>query len=57
MIHFAYLAAFALFVSVAFGAMSTGTSIERVRYGIKTFFQFLIVSLVLAWILYFIPWN
>jgi len=57
MIHFAYLAAFAFFVSVAFGAMSTGTSMERVRYGIKTFFQFIIVSLVLAWILYFIPWN
>jgi hypothetical protein len=57
MIHFAYLAGFAFFVSVAFGAFSTGTSMERVRYGIKTFFQFLIVSLVLAWIFYFIPWN
>jgi hypothetical protein len=57
MMHFAYLALFAFFVSVAFGAFSSGTSVERVRYGIKTFFQFLIVSLVLAWILYFIPWN
>ena len=57
MIHFAYLTAFALFVSVAFGAMSTGTSMERVKYGVKTFFQFIVVSLVLAWILYFIPWN
>jgi hypothetical protein len=57
MIHFAYLAAFAFFVSVAFGAMSTGSSMERIRYGIKTFLQFMIVSLVLAWILYFIPWN
>jgi len=57
MIHFACLAAFAIFVSVAFGAMSTGTSIERLKYGLKTFFQFIIVSLVLAWILYFIPGN
>lgn len=57
MIHFAYLSAFAFFVSVAFGAMSTGTSVERLKYGVKTFFQFIIVSLVLAWILYFIPGN
>jgi hypothetical protein len=56
MIHFLYLTAFAAIVSTAFGALSTGTSRERMFYGLKTFGQFMVVSLVLAWILYFIPW-
>ncbi|MFN6963392.1 MAG: hypothetical protein ACK4S4_06455 [Pyrinomonadaceae bacterium] len=55
MIHFAYLLGFGLFVSVVFAAISGGTTRDRVVYGIKTFFQFVIVSLVLAWVLYFIP--
>lgn len=56
MIHFIYLTLFAAIVSTAFGALSTGTSRERILYGTKTFLQFMVVSLVLAWILYFIPW-
>jgi hypothetical protein len=56
MIHFLYLIAFAFFVSVAFGAFSNGTNRERTLYGLKTFGEFVVVSLVLAWILYFIPW-
>ena len=56
MIHFLYLIAFAFFVSIAFWAFSDGTNRERILYGLKTFAQFVIVSLVLAWILYFIPW-
>ena len=55
MIHFIYLTAFAALVSTAFGALSTGTTRERVIYGGKTFLQFLVISLILAWILYFIP--
>jgi hypothetical protein len=55
MIHFLYLAAFAFFVSIVFGAYSDGTSRERIRYAAKTFVQFILVSLVLAWVLYFIP--
>ncbi len=55
MIHFLYLVGFALFVSVAFGALSDGTSRERIIYSIKTFVQFIVISLVLAWIFYFIP--
>ena len=55
MIHFIYLLLFAFFVSVAFGVFSTGTTKERVWYGGKTFLQFMVISLVLAWILYFIP--
>lgn len=56
MIHFIYLVGFAFFVSVAFGAFSSGKTRERVIYGAKTFAQFVVVSLVLAWILYFVPW-
>lgn len=57
MTHFLYLVGFALLVSVAFGVFATGTTRERVIYGGKSFLQFVIVSLVLAWILYFIPWK
>jgi hypothetical protein len=56
MIHFLYLVGFALFVSVAFAAFSDGTPRERFLYGLKNFAQFVLVSLVLAWVLYFVPW-
>ena len=56
MIHFLYLVTFAFFVSIAFAAFSSGTNKERILYGVKTFFQFVLVSLALAWLLYFIPW-
>ncbi len=56
MIHFIYLVVFALLVSVAFGTFADGTNRERVMYAGKTFVQFVIVSLALAWLLYFIPW-
>ena len=56
MIHFIYLIGFALFVSIVFGALASGSSKERMIYGLKTFAQFVVVSLVLGWILRFIPW-
>lgn len=56
MIHFAYLFAFALFVAIAFGVFANGTNRERIKYGVKIFAQFVIISLVLAWVFYFIPW-
>ncbi|CAN5381315.1 hypothetical protein BH10ACI3_BH10ACI3_12550 [soil metagenome] len=56
MIHFLYLVGFGLFVSIAFATFSNGTIKDRVLYGVKTFAQFVLVSLVLAWLLYFIPW-
>lgn len=55
MIHFLYLLAFAFFVSVIFGILADGTARQRLWYVGKTFLQFLLVSLVLAWVLYFIP--
>ncbi len=56
MIHFLYLIGFATFVAIAFGVFSRGTVKDRVLYGLKSFAQFVLVSLVLAWILYFVPW-
>ena len=55
MIHFLYLVGFAFFVSLAFGVFSMGDAKDKIIYGLKIFAQFLIVSLILAWILYFIP--
>ncbi len=54
MIHFLYLIGFAFFVSVAFGVFVNGNSKERIIYGVKIFFQFLLISLVLGWIFYLI---
>jgi hypothetical protein len=56
MIHFSYLFTFALLVSIAFGVFAKGSAKERVVYGLKLFAQFVVISLVLAWIFYFIPW-
>ena len=47
---------FAALASVVFGAMAKDTPRERALYGLKVFCEFLIFGLVLAWILYFIPW-
>lgn len=55
MIHFVYLTLFAFFISVAFGVYANGTSKERIIYAAKSFVQFMVISLVLGWILYFIP--
>lgn len=56
MIHFLYLIGFAFFVAIAFGVFATGSNREKTVYGLKIFGQFLVVSLVLAWIFYFLPW-
>lgn len=56
MIHFLYLVGFAFFVAVAFGVFASGELKEKIVYAVKVFAQFLVVSLVLAWVFYFIPW-
>jgi hypothetical protein len=56
MIHFLYLVGFGLFVSAAWAAMSAGTPRDRLVSGVKTFVQFVGISLIIAWLLYFIPW-
>ncbi len=57
MIHFLYLVGFAMFVAIIFGAISNGDSKQKFLYGLKSFAQFLLISLALAWVFYFIPWK
>lgn len=46
---------FAALASIVFGAMTKDNSRERFIYGVKVFAEFMVIGLVLAWILYFIP--
>ncbi len=57
MTHFLYLVGFALFVSIVFAVFLDAGLKERVQYGVKTFLQFVGISLLIAWVLYFIPWR
>ena len=56
MIHFLYLVGFGALISIVFGAISNGPHKDKLWYGTKTFLQFVGVSLLIAWVLYFIPW-
>jgi hypothetical protein len=56
MIHFLYLVGYAFFVAALFGVFATGDLKEKILYGLKIFAQFIVISLVLAWIFYFLPW-
>lgn len=56
MTHFLYLIGFGFFVSVVFAVVVNGTPRQKIWYGAKTFLQFVGISLVIAWLLYFIPW-
>jgi hypothetical protein len=53
--HFLVMTLFAVLASVVFGATQKDTIRERWLYGLKVFAEFMLVGLVLAWILYFIP--
>lgn len=46
---------FAALASVVFGAVAKDTPHERILYGLKVFAEFMVIGLVLAWLLYFIP--
>ncbi len=56
MSHFLYLVAFGLLVSTVFAVFTDGDMKARVIYGLKSFAQFVGISLAIAWLLYFIPW-
>ena len=53
--HFLVMAAFGLIASVVFGTIAKDTNRERILYGLKTFAEFILIGLALAWVLYFIP--
>jgi hypothetical protein len=53
--HVLVMTAFAALAAVVFGTVAKDSSHERVIYGLKVFAEFMVIGLVLAWILYFIP--
>ncbi len=53
--HFLVMTAFAFLAAVVFGTVAKDTIRDRFLYGLKVFAEFMIIGLVLAWILYFIP--
>ncbi len=55
--HFLYLVLFAFFVSVIFGVIENGDLKQKITHGLKIFTQFIMISLVLGWIFYFLPWK
>jgi len=57
MIHFVYLAVFAFFVSVIFGIIENGDLKQKFLHGLKIFAQFIVISLILGWVFYFLPWK
>jgi hypothetical protein len=54
--HFSAMVLFAFFVSVVFGVLSKDTPRDRFIYGAKTFGAFVGIGLLLAWIMYPVPW-
>ena len=55
MTHSLIILIFALFVATAFGVIGRDTTRARVLYGLNVFTKFVVVALLLAWILYFLP--
>jgi hypothetical protein len=53
--HFLVMTTFAALAAVVFGTVAKDSSRERIVYGLKVFAEFMVIGLVLAWILYFIP--
>ena len=53
--HFFVMTAFAALAAVVFGTVAKDSNRDRFIYGLKVFAEFMLIGLVLAWILYFIP--
>ncbi len=53
--HFLVMTAFAALAAVVFGTVTRDSNRDRFIYGLKVFAEFMLIALVLAWVLYFIP--
>jgi hypothetical protein len=49
------MTAFAALAGVVFGTVAKDSVRDQVVYGLKVFAEFMVIGLVLAWILYFLP--
>jgi len=46
---------FAFVVAVVFGVVSKESNHERLKYSARVFAEFMLVGIILAWVLYFLP--
>lgn len=53
--HFLVMTAFAALAAVVFGIVTRDSNRDRFVYGLKVFAEFMLIGVVVAWILYFIP--
>jgi hypothetical protein len=53
--HFLIMTTFATLAAIVFGAVAKDSNHDRIIYGLKVFAEFMLIGLLLAWILYFIP--
>ena len=56
--HLLAMILFAAFVAVVFGTVGPETTTRgKVLLGLRTWGEFMGIGLLLAWLLYFIPWG
>jgi len=57
MTHFLAMLLFSTLVSIAFGTLSSEhhTTAERIKYGLKVFGYFVGIGVLIAWVLYPLP--
>ncbi|HEX8175254.1 MAG TPA: hypothetical protein VF543_09050 [Pyrinomonadaceae bacterium] len=55
MTHLLVMMLFAALVGVVMGIVSRETGREQLLYGLKVFGEFVVIGLLLAWGLYFLP--
>jgi hypothetical protein len=55
MIHVGLMIIFAALVSTVFGIASKEGTREQLRYAARVFLEFMLVGLLLAWLIYFLP--
>ena len=53
--HFLVMTTFAALAGIVFGTVAKDSNQDRLIYGLKVFAEFMLIGLVLAWLLYFIP--
>jgi hypothetical protein len=53
--HLLVMVTFAAFVAIAFGVIGREGKRESLLYGLKIFGEFVLIGLLLAWLLYWLP--
>lgn len=53
--HFLVMTVFAALVAIVFGAVGRENQRESLLYGLKIFAEFISIGLLLAWLIYWLP--